>query len=335
MVVFSDGRQRYVRPYAHLEYGEGFVIFDRDDGNKEVWRRTEDNTEPSSLVTSFPDARQIQMGESLRPSCARAQFSPYALFQMPEHTRAYRFVYPTLLVASLERAFLWNIHTGEMVQVLDAIQNVLPFGAGQESGHGHGQPTPLASSQSGHAPVGSPTGTGHSPSDAGLQPPTDGNEAPRPANQLDWLFEADLEVEDEDDLDFLPEFLGIIHYVELSERHVIIVGRYLLRVFSRDTGKPILDVPSTMFRYGAVKWEVRSQKWAEQETIKGKGKGVADDYRQAMKERREVVRMPLELTYEGYRRARNLLVDQFVAGEYVRKSPIGCGLNVWVSSSCI
>ncbi len=38
--------------------------------------------------------------------------------------------------------------------------------------------------------------------------------------------------------------------------------------------------------------------------------------------------MPLELTYEGYRRARNLLVDQFVAGEYVRKFPIVCGLNI-------
>ncbi len=206
-------------------------------------------------------------------------------FSDAEHTRAYRFVYPTLLVASLERAFLWNIHTGEMVQALAEIQSVLPFGAGQGSSHTH--PTPLASSQSDHAPLGEPIGTEHNLLDAGLLPPADGHEAPHPANQIDWLFEADLEVEDEEDLEFLPEFLGPIHYVELSERHVIIVGRYLLRVFSRDTGKPVLDVPSTMFRYGAVKWEVRSQKWAEEETIRGKGKGVADDYRQAMKERRE------------------------------------------------
>ncbi|KJA15540.1 hypothetical protein HYPSUDRAFT_194203 [Hypholoma sublateritium FD-334 SS-4] len=304
----------YVRSYAHLEYGEGFVIFDRDDGNKEVWRRTEDNVEPSTLVTSFPDARQIKMGERTSTLCARAQFTPYALFQMPGHTRAYRFVYPTLLVANLESAFLWDIRTGEMVQTLDGIQDVLPFGEGQESD----APAPPASTPDHHGmPEGESAGTSHAShhSDPGFEPAAAGNDTQHPPDQFDWIPDADLEDEEEGDLDFLPEFLGVVHYVELSERHVVIVGRYLLRVFSRGTGKPVLDLPSTMLRYGAVKWEVRSQKWAEEGGFKGKGKGkgVADDYTHAMREGREVVRMPLELTYEGYQRGRKLLVDQYVA----------------------
>lgn len=263
------------------------------------------------------------MGEriSISTSCARAQFAPYALFQMPQHTRAYRFVYPTLLVASLERAFLWDIRTGEMVQTLDGIQSVLPFGEGQ----GNGAPAPHASPQGDQGmPEDESTGTGHTSQHSGpeSEPAATGNDTYHPPGQFDWILDADLEDEEEGDLDFLPEFLGVIHYVELSERHVVIVGRYLMRVFSRETRKPVLDLPSTMFRYGEVKWEVRSQKWAGEETLKGKGKGVVDDYTQAMKEGREVVRMPLELTYERYRHARNLLVDQFVAGEYVPESPV-------------
>ncbi|KAF8964925.1 hypothetical protein BDZ97DRAFT_1918628 [Flammula alnicola] len=57
--------RRYVRGFAHLEYGKGYMIFDRGDGSKEVWRctayiDTDSGTDPAPpvLTTSFPDDRQ-------------------------------------------------------------------------------------------------------------------------------------------------------------------------------------------------------------------------------------------------------------------------------------
>ena len=98
--------QWYVRRYSHLEYGEGFMIFDREDGNKEVWGRTADipyttrdgsavdsdpQTEPGPKFdpASVPDARQIHVSHlliltppSLTPSTSFASSAP-ARFQSP------------------------------------------------------------------------------------------------------------------------------------------------------------------------------------------------------------------------------------------------------------
>ncbi|KAG6819969.1 hypothetical protein H0H93_006945 [Arthromyces matolae] len=53
--ISSNVIQSHVRPYAHCEYGEGFVIWDYLDGSKEVWRRVEDwNEEEAALV--IPEA---------------------------------------------------------------------------------------------------------------------------------------------------------------------------------------------------------------------------------------------------------------------------------------
>lgn len=347
--------------YAHLEYELGYMIFNRDDGNTEIWQRTQDSS-PSSLITSHPDQRQLNMAERLSATvptpCARAQFSPYALLLMPEPTRASRFVFPTLLASSLEKAFLWDVPTGERVQTLEGIQVVPPLtdfdvfqeevedqgidemdiddnGDGDDSGDDHGyeaeamlhlhaNPTDINDGQLAEAeaagevlplehfhtmmelsPMGSPEA--YPDSDEHPSPPPDGED----------------EDEDDDD-DMLPRFLGLIRYVEVSERHVIIVGRYLLRVFSRATGKTILDIPSTHSRYGATRWEVASNAWAagvgggdtEGGGEKRKGKSRVDGYGAALKEGREPVRMPLKFTYEEWSRSPRLVIDQFMAGEH-------------------
>ena len=39
-----------------------------------------------------------------------------------------------------------------------------------------------------------------------------------------------------------PRFLGNIHYIELGPHHVFLCGIHALRVFSRETGRCVLDV---------------------------------------------------------------------------------------------
>lgn len=328
-----DHQQWYVHAYAHLEYDEGYVIFDRGDGHKEVWRRTEIR-EPSRLVTSFPDRRQLQMSSKLEamPSLSpRAQFSPYALIIKPEYIRAYRFVYPNLLVASLERAYIWDVRTGQLVQTLDGIQLVLPFSPTNLNAsqrdltpipgiHGERvatlvQTPALTEPRADDASTDSGQTSYHSDSESDPSPTSEdiSNSSGPPETAFD--SDTDQDEEEEETLETLPRFLGLIRYVEVSERHVIIVGRYLLRVISRATGKSVLDLPSAKPRYGAARWEVRSHAWTLGEVGDEEGTGEVDDYENARREGREVVRLPLEFTYEPYRGSSKLLIDQFVAGE--------------------
>jgi hypothetical protein len=49
----------------------------------------------------------------------RGHFRPWAKLSFPSFTRAYRFVYPTLLCAGTDRAFLHDVRTGALVQSID------------------------------------------------------------------------------------------------------------------------------------------------------------------------------------------------------------------------
>ena len=49
----------------------------------------------------------------------RGCFKPWALLRIPELGRAYRFVYPTLLVVSLFRAYLYNAVEGKLTQTIE------------------------------------------------------------------------------------------------------------------------------------------------------------------------------------------------------------------------
>ncbi|KDQ52898.1 hypothetical protein JAAARDRAFT_446095 [Jaapia argillacea MUCL 33604] len=156
----------YVRPYAHCEYSNGFLVFDRFGGFKEVWRCASDFT-PADLPNSFrPDGVQERVANASWRThwsrTCRGHFRPWALLRMAAVTHAFRFVYPTLLVASLEEAFLWNIPSATLAQTIDL--------------------TPQA--------------------DASL------------------------------------------YYVELSERHVFVVGPRSLRIFARDRGVLVLNLTS-------------------------------------------------------------------------------------------
>lgn len=52
----------------------------------------------------------------------RGRFRPWALLVAPESTRAFRFVYPTLVVLSDTTAYLWDVRTGLISQTIPDIQ---------------------------------------------------------------------------------------------------------------------------------------------------------------------------------------------------------------------
>ena len=102
---------------------------------KEVWRLVSQNPE-------VPDPEEFQVVPQSRPnesqlsavhiappgSCLK--FVPHALLRPPGDvpTKAFRFVYPTLLVASFNCLFFWDVRTGELVERMDDIGNQMPPG---------------------------------------------------------------------------------------------------------------------------------------------------------------------------------------------------------------
>ena len=115
--------QTYVREYAHCEYGNGFLIFDRFDQGKEVWRLASEYHESPAP----PDEMQQQVSYTINNyiPTSKGSFKPWAVLATPEFTRAYRFVYPNLLVAGVQKAYVWDVLTCELVQVVSDIQAVV------------------------------------------------------------------------------------------------------------------------------------------------------------------------------------------------------------------
>ena len=148
------------------------MIFDRQNGDKEVWRCSSVIPEHGVDESSAPDASQREVYD-LQSFGMDGFFQPWAVLHMPELTSAYRFVYPTLVVAAYDRAYLWDIPSGKLIQTIEDCQFIA-----SEDGNNH-------------------------------------------------------------------MLLGIV-YVEISERHVFIAGQFFLRVFSRATGKSVLNFSSAV-----------------------------------------------------------------------------------------
>ncbi|KAJ7110343.1 hypothetical protein C8R43DRAFT_164647 [Mycena crocata] len=174
----------YVHAFAHCEYGAGYLIFDREGGQKEVWRVLDDTEAPDSPTFASPDETQHDISSSAAelhgfPLTSRGHFKPWMVLNPPAPTRAFRFVFPTLLAATTLSLFIWDITTGELIQIIRDTQ-LSPDGVG--------------------------SGT----------------------------------------------HLGRINYVEISARtdgHAFICGSNTLRVFSRTSGRCVLDIPSTQVSY--------------------------------------------------------------------------------------
>ncbi|THH20205.1 hypothetical protein EUX98_g8626 [Antrodiella citrinella] len=124
----------YVRAWAHVEYGNGFLIFDRFGEYKEVWRLATHMGTEACTNACAPDVLQSghsDFAEQRNPSSdLRGHFKPWALLRSPEWGRAFRFVYPTLLVGSFSKAYLFDVESGSLVQTVENTQQVdgVPLG---------------------------------------------------------------------------------------------------------------------------------------------------------------------------------------------------------------
>ncbi|KAF9078790.1 hypothetical protein BDP27DRAFT_1441172 [Rhodocollybia butyracea] len=203
--------QSYVKSYAHLEYGEGFLIFDRLGGSKEVWRLVNDFPLESRQTKTLPDQVSAweNASEEHSDTYPKGHFKPWAILTMPQPTRAFRFVYPTLLVGAWDHAFLYDILSLNLIQTITPIQ----------------EPEDPAAA---FALV-----VANAPS----------FDAPKPRLRR----------------------LSQINYVEVDTRHVFICGVNALRIFSRETGRCIFDVPSTRREFGSRKFTVLAQSTPRQD----------------------------------------------------------------------
>ena len=129
-----NGFQYYVRPKAHCEYDNGYLVFDRIDGRKEVWRLASDIIfgDEEAAYASPPDEEQRLVSMTAASTHHRytlhGHFRPWAMISSPEVTSAYRVVCPTLLCANNQHAFLYDLRTGGLVQTIKV--NRIPQEAG-------------------------------------------------------------------------------------------------------------------------------------------------------------------------------------------------------------
>ncbi|KAN0100079.1 hypothetical protein V8E55_000063 [Tylopilus felleus] len=117
----------HVVNYAHCEYDRGYVVFNRNDNCKEVWRRTVDADGNQHSETSPPDQDMLEASEQAAtnfhsPDRHRGHFKAWALLRMPEITRAFRFAYPTLLATASNNAFVWDVPRSQLISVIRDLQ---------------------------------------------------------------------------------------------------------------------------------------------------------------------------------------------------------------------
>ncbi|KAH9856033.1 hypothetical protein C2E23DRAFT_563426 [Lenzites betulinus] len=121
---------RYVRRYAHCEYEDGFLIFDRVETSKEVWRLETEHDTAGEPSICRPDEAQMSAWRQAASdadihfphSAPRGRFRPWALIHSPHSSQAFRFVYPDLLVCGSRQAAVWDVRTGRRTFEVDMVQ---------------------------------------------------------------------------------------------------------------------------------------------------------------------------------------------------------------------
>lgn len=91
-----------------------------------MWRRSCDCIGTQRPTESLPSVNQLraseEAGQRYPSTTHRGHFEPWAYLEMPEEGRAFRMVYPTLLVSGWNRAFLWDVPTARLRATIQDIQ---------------------------------------------------------------------------------------------------------------------------------------------------------------------------------------------------------------------
>lgn len=111
--------QEAVVEYAHCEYSNGFIVFNRMLQGKEIWRLASDydyGNGPNYCPEAAPDEEMYTNYRAAKKRCGvshKGHFKPWALINAPSSTNSFRFVFPTLLGASSDRVHVWDVRTGK------------------------------------------------------------------------------------------------------------------------------------------------------------------------------------------------------------------------------
>ncbi|KAF8257828.1 hypothetical protein EI94DRAFT_1225204 [Lactarius quietus] len=107
-------------------YENGFLVFGNNGGATEVWRLASDFTAADEFAADAPpDDKQIAVSRRaaavFHHYAPRGQFRAWALLRPPDSVPkyTYRLRYPTLIYASYEHAFLYDVRTGTLVQTIN------------------------------------------------------------------------------------------------------------------------------------------------------------------------------------------------------------------------
>ncbi|KAF5312246.1 hypothetical protein D9619_003798 [Psilocybe cf. subviscida] len=333
--------QAYVHGNAHLEYERGYIVFDRTDGGMEVWRRTEDvqvgisQSRSAGRVAFKPTHAQLEVVRLLQeatlappsPKAAAARFSPVGILslpappggRLPEHMRPmFRLLFPFLLVVRFKTAYVINITTGKVTETFDDIHRVHRVGV-PEYGTERDEELPRVSE------------------DAQLTTPPPREDGQDAEDDDDDDFS---DSDDEQDAIFDHPVLDIrasraLVSIDLSPRHVLIVWRNDLLVFSRKTGICVLKMDSRMMRYGMWRWDLMplyKNANADGNATENSGESERDSHRGARAEGREVVPMPVQISVETKQPSTSgkKLHDRFTAAQFSRD---GRHLTVLLSGS--
>ncbi|KAI6102623.1 hypothetical protein EDD17DRAFT_695695 [Pisolithus thermaeus] len=116
----------HVAMYAHLEYDHGYIVFNRLDNCKEVWRRVVDADNEDHSTESPPDEDMMSAwakGTSRWDASTRhGHFKPWALLRMPDIACFFRLSHQTLLASAAENAYVWDVSQGRLIETICDIQ---------------------------------------------------------------------------------------------------------------------------------------------------------------------------------------------------------------------
>jgi len=109
------------------EYDNGYLIFDREGQpgrkSKEVWRLASNFAEGEVAADAPPGDEQMAVSAEFaniyRHYAPYGQFRPWSLLKLDEIVLSYRLAYPTLICASEEHTFLYDVRTGSLVQTIN------------------------------------------------------------------------------------------------------------------------------------------------------------------------------------------------------------------------
>ncbi len=173
---------------------------------------------------SRPDNSQRE-AQRLDVPEGRLRFVPHAILHPPDGiaTWAFRFVYPTLIVAAHAALLLWDVRTGRLVEHMSDIRSQMPAPKNVDAPSGAGGPRINPSVNIQNTVAVAPTTANE---DGDESDESDDDESNDTGSQSSQMTGPQNQTDENGDL-------GQVCYTEVNEKYALICGSKTLKVFSR------------------------------------------------------------------------------------------------------